>query len=52
MQQLYENYLTPSVKAILRITGIPEEEKEKGMEKLFKQIVDEDFPNLWKKLDL
>ena len=33
--------------------GIPErEEREKGAESLFKQIIAENFPNLWKKLDM
>ncbi|KAF6288368.1 hypothetical protein mRhiFer1_009103 [Rhinolophus ferrumequinum] len=32
--------------------GIPEgEEREKGTESIVKQIVDENFPNLWKELD-
>ena len=35
-------------KSNIRIKGIPEEEKEKGMESLFKQTVDENFPNLRK----
>lgn len=32
----------------VRLTGVPEEEREKGTECLFKQIVDVNFPNLWK----
>ena len=36
----------------MRIICTPEkEEREKGMENLFKQIVDENFLNLWKELD-
>ena len=32
--------------------GIPEgEKKEKGTGDLFKQITDENFPNLWKEVD-
>ena len=34
-----------------RITSIPEEERKKGMENLFKQIIDKNFPKLWKELD-
>lgn len=36
-------------KSKLRITGIPAgEEKKKGTESLFKEIIDENFPSLWK----
>ena len=28
-----------------------EKEREEGTESLFKQIVDENFPNIWKELD-
>nr|ACC62065.1 hypothetical protein [Rhinolophus ferrumequinum] len=39
-------------KSNIRIMGIPEgEEREKGTENIFKQIVDENFPNLWTELD-
>lgn len=35
----------------IRIIGILEKEKrEQGMESLFKQIVGDNFPNLWKEL--
>ena len=37
-------------KSNIRITGVPEEDKEKGMESLFKQTVNKTFPNLWKEL--
>ena len=30
----------------LRIRGIPEEEREKGIETMFKEIMSENFPNL------
>ena len=41
------------LKGNIRIMGIPErEEREKGAESLFKQIIAENFPNLWKKLDM
>ena len=40
-------------KSNIRIIGIPEEEEEKdrGMESLFKRIVNENFTNLWNELD-
>ena len=39
-------------KSNIGIISIPEgEEREKGTKSLFKQIIDENFPNLWKKLD-
>lgn len=35
-------------KSNIRIVGMPEgEEREKGTESLFKQIVKGNFPNLW-----
>ena len=34
----------------IRIIGIPEEEKEKGYEKMFEEIVVENFPNMKKEL--
>ena len=41
------------LKGNIRIMGIPErEDREKGAESLFKQIIAENFPNLWKKLDM
>ena len=41
------------LKGNIRIMGIPErEEREKGAEGLFKQIIAENFPNLGKKLDM
>ena len=30
----------------LRIRGIPEEERDKGIETMFKEIMSENFPNL------
>ena len=40
------------LKSNIRIMGIPEgEKKEKGTGDLFKQITDENFPNLWKEVD-
>lgn len=36
----------------ITIMGIPEEEKEKGAERLFKEIRAENFPNLGKELDI
>ena len=30
----------------IRITGVPEEEKEKGSEKIFEEIIVENFPNM------
>ena len=38
-------------KSKIKIIGIPEEEREKKTKSLFKQIVDENFPNLLKNLD-
>lgn len=36
----------------IRVIGIPEEEEmEKAVENLFKQIVNKNSPNLWEKLD-
>ena len=34
----------------IRIIGIPEEEKEKGYEKMFEEIVVENFPNMEKEI--
>lgn len=31
--------------------GIPEKEKKKGTESLLKEIINENFPNLWKELE-
>ena len=37
----------------LRIVGIPEgEERENGLENVFKEIIAENFPNLKKKTDI
>lgn len=35
----------------LCIVGIPEEERENGLENVFKEIIAENFPNLKKKTD-
>ena len=36
----------------IRITGVPEEEgKKKGSEKIFKEIIVENFPNMGKEID-
>ena len=53
MKELYENYLPdPIRKSNVRIIGIPEEQvRKKGIENLFKQIVDDNFPSQWKELD-
>ena len=32
----------------IRITGLPEEEKQKGTEKIFEEIIVENFPNMGK----
>ena len=50
MKELYENYLTTSEKNNISIISISEEEREKGMETRFKQIVDENLPNPWKEV--
>ena len=34
----------------IRIIGIPEEEKKKGYEKIFEEIIDEHFPNMEKEI--
>ena len=34
----------------IRIIGIPEEEKEKGYEKCFKEVIVENFPNMKKEI--
>ena len=35
----------------IRITGVPEEEeKKKGTEKIFEEIIVENFPNMWKEI--
>ena len=34
----------------IRITGVPEEEKKKGYEKTFEEIIVENFPNMEKKI--
>ena len=36
----------------IRIIGTPEEEKEKGEESFFKEVIAENFPNLRKKLNI
>ena len=33
-----------------RITGVPEEEKKKGTEKIFEEIIVENFPNMAKEI--
>ena len=50
MKELYEDYLTTSEKNNISIISISEEEREKGRETLFKQIVDENLPNPWKEV--
>ena len=39
-------------RANLGITGIPEEEREKGIKNVFKEIMAENFPNLKKETDI
>ena len=34
----------------IRIIGIPEEEKKKGYEKIFEEIIVENFPNMEKEI--
>ena len=35
----------------IRIIGVPEEEeKKKGIEKIFEEIIVENFPNIWKEI--
>ena len=34
----------------IQITGVPEEEKKKGYEKIFKEIIVENFPNVEKEI--
>ena len=34
----------------IRIIGVPEEEKEKGPEKIFEEIIIENFPNMGKEI--
>ena len=34
----------------IRITGVPEEEKKKGTEKIFDEIIVENFPNMGKEI--
>ena len=34
----------------IQITGVPEEEKEKGYEKIFEEIIIENFPNIEKEI--
>ena len=34
----------------MRIIGVPEEEKKKGSEKIFEEIILENFPNIGKKI--
>ena len=36
----------------LHIVGIPEEERENGLENVFKDIIAENFPNLKEKTDI
>ena len=53
MKKFYKNYLIPSEKSTIRIAGIPEkEERETGVESLFKKIIAENFPNLRKELEI
>ena len=34
----------------IRITGVPEEDKKKGHEKIFEEIIVENFPNMEKEI--
>ena len=34
----------------IRITGVPEEEQKKGTEKIFEEIIVENFPNMGKEI--
>ena len=34
----------------MRIIGVPEEEKRKGTEKIFEEIIVENFPNMGKEI--
>ena len=36
----------------IQIIGVPEEEKKKGSEKIFEEIIVENFPNMAKEIDL
>ena len=35
---------------IIQITGVPEEDKKKGHEKIFKEIIVENFPKMSKEI--
>ena len=37
--------------ANIQIIGVPEEEKKKGYEKIFEEIIGENFPNMEKEID-
>ena len=52
IKNFYEIYLTLR-KSIISIMGSPEgEEREKGAERLFKELIAENFPNLQKELNI
>ena len=47
LRDLWDNINSTNI----RIKGVPEEkEKKKGTEKIFEEIIDENFPNMGKKI--
>ena len=46
-----QNNLWDNIKCTnIRIIGVPEEEKKKGYEKIFEEIIFENFPNMEKEI--
>ena len=46
LRDLWENIKYTNI----RIIGVPEEEKNKGTEKIFEEIIIENFPNMGKEI--
>lgn len=47
-ERILQETSDPIRKSNIRIISISEEEREKRTESIFEQIVNENFPNLWK----
>ena len=46
LRDLWDNIKSPN----MRIIGVPEDEKKKGTEKIFEEIIVENFPNMGKEI--
>ena len=52
MREILQEQSDSFRKGNIRVMSIPEEEREKGAESLFKEIIAENLPNLGKELDI